>query len=107
MRVVAGVSSSSGPTISTTCAICSGSCGSCAGSVVKRMWRRTYSDGRSLTHGTSRHTPFQSLSNRQSCGGSQVKPHSRKAIFSSGSSEKTPSATKLIICVCAMWALLA
>ena len=43
-----------------------------------RTWRRTYSDGRSLTHGTSRQTAFQSLSKRHSSGGSHEKPHSSR-----------------------------
>jgi hypothetical protein len=68
------------------------------------MCLRTYADGGSDTHGTSRQTPFQSLSKRHSCGGSQEKPHSMKTTFSSGNVAKTPSDTKLIICVCAMCA---
>jgi hypothetical protein len=54
------------------------------GAVAARTWRLTYSDGRSLTQGTSRQMAFQSLSKRHSSGGSHEKPASSRTTRSDG-----------------------
>ena len=77
---------------------CRGSAGSCAGAVAARTWRLTYSDGLSLTQGTSRQIAFQSLSKRHSSGGSHEKPASSRTTRSAGTRSKTPSETRLSSC---------
>ena len=64
--------------------------------VVRRMCSRTYSDGRRLTHGTSRQTAFQSLSKRQSRNGSHAKPHSSSTTRRAPKRSNTPSETRLV-----------